>query len=297
MNSTEVTPSNSTGATGSPTVSREIIIVIATLLFVFGLAGNGLIVYGYARFRQLRTLTNYFVLNLAIADLLLIAGLAAWIIEDIRGSPNERVLKAFMINIDVLCFSASMLSMTAVSMDRYFAVTNPLQYEYIITRSRARKATIIIWAYSLIMFGIGLIRSLVDEKVNFDKIFITTLTVTSFVIPATIMIFAHLSIFRIAWITKRKSRDLRGLSCGRTKEIAKRLKLSFNTLIILVPMVTAWGIFYGITVLENHCLTCYDFPVPFSITVGFLPYVAAAIDPIVYVLVTRDLRLRLCKWF
>lgn len=294
MNSTEISPNNNTTASGSSPINRQALIVSSILLFVFGLAGNGLIVYGYVYFRQLRSLTNYFVLNLAIADLLLIVGLAAWIIQDIRGDTFERVLQVFMVNIDLLCFSASMLNMVAVSIDRYCAVTSPLKYKRIITRSRARKATILIWIYSLIMFGIGVCRFFVGEIDN--KIFVTTLTAISFVIPAFIMIFAHLSIFRVAWITKRGTCDLQDLSRGRNKDITKRLKVSFNTLIILVPMVTAWGIFYGITVLEAFCLTCVNIPIEFSITVGLLPHVAAAIDPIVYILVTRDLRLRLCKW-
>ena len=296
MNSTETSPSNNTTANGSSPSNIEALIVSSILLVVFGLAGNGLIVYGYVCFRQLRSLTNYFVLNLAIADLLLITGLAAWIIQDIRGSTGETVLQIFMVNIDLLCFSASMLNMVAVSIDRYYAVTSPLKYKHIITRSRARKATILIWIYSLIMFGIGVCRFFVGEMEVFDKIFVTTLTVISFVIPAFIMIFAHLSIFRVAWITKRGTCDLHELSRGRNKEITKRLKVSFNTLIILVPMVTAWGIFYGITVLEAFCFPCVNIPVEFSITVGLLPHVAAAIDPIVYILVTRDLRLRLCRW-
>ena len=296
MNSTENSSSNNTTASGSSSINREALIVSSVLLFVFGLAGNGLILYGYACFRQLRSLTNYFVLNLAIADLLLNAGLAAWIIQDIRGDTSEGVLQVLMVNIDVLCFSASMLNMAAVSIDRYCAVTSPLKYKHIITRSRARKATILIWIYSLIMFSIGVCRYFVEEMDDFNKIFVTTLTAISFVIPAFIMIFAHLSIFRVAWITKRDTCDLQELSRGRNNDITKRLKISFNTLVILVPMVTAWGIFYGITVLEAHCLPCYKIPVEFSITVGILPYAAAAIDPIVYILVTRDLRLRLCKW-
>lgn len=297
MNSTDATPNNNTTAGESPNVNRDAIIVIAILLFTFGLAGNGLIVYGYARFRQLRTLTNYFVLNLAIADLLLILGLGAWTIEDIHRHQTGKVLKAFMINIDVLCFSACMLNMTAVSVDRYCAVTKPLKYELVFTRSRARKATIFIWTYSLIMFGVGVCRFFIDKMHNSNTIIVTTLTVISFVIPAVLMIFAHLSIFRVAWITKRKSRNLQELSNARSKEIAKRLKLSFNTLIILVPMVTAWGIFYAITVLEAHCISCFNISPVFSVTVGFLPHVAAAIDPIVYAIVTRDLRRRLCRCF
>ena len=313
LNSTMATLSNPTTATIvtllnnttsaieeplSSVVNREAVILVSILIFVFGVVGNGFICYGFCRFRQLRTITNYFVFNLAIADLLVISALAAWIVQEFRGNPpHEGVLIALLTNIDVLCFSASMLNMTALSIDRFCAVTYPFTYEQIVTKSRARKAIILIWAYSLFMAGIGVTRFLVDEMTNSDStIFVTVLSAISFVIPASIMMFMHLCIFRVAWATKQRAHHhLPDAGDYRpANEIAKTLKLSFNTLIILVPMVTAWGIFYGVTVLEAHCFDCFKLSPPFSVAVGLLPHVAAAIDPIVYIFVTRDLRLKLC---
>ena len=291
LNFTMVTPTNTTTSIDEPqtsSVNRELLFLVSILIFFFGVAGNGFICYGFCRFHQLRTLTNYFVFNLAIADLLLISTLAAWIIQDFRGNPeDERFLSALLINMDVLCFSASMLNMTAVSVDRYCAVTYPFSYEQVITKSRAHKATILIWAYSLVMAAIGVARFLVMNNSG-SQIFVTVLSAISFVIPATIMMFTHLCIFKIAWATKQRTQqELREVERGRGNEIGKTLKLSFNTLVILVPMVTAWGIFYGVTVLEAHCLNCFQLSPQFSVTVGLLPHVTAAIDPMVYILVTR----------
>ena len=298
LNFTTVTPTNTTTSIDepqTPSVNRELLFLVSILIFFFGVAGNGFICYGFCRFHQLRTLTNYFVFNLAIADLLLISTLAAWIVQDFRGNPeDERFLSALLINMDVLCSSASMLNMTAVSVDRYCAVTYPFCYEQIITKSRAHKATILIWAYSLVMAAIGVARFLVMNNSG-SQIFVTVLSAISFVIPATIMMFTHLCIFKIAWATKQRTQqELREVESGRGNEIGKTLKLYFNTLVILVPMVTAWGIFYGVTVLEAHCLNCFQLSPQFSVTVGLLPHVTAAIDPMVYILVTRDLRLKLC---
>lgn len=299
LNITMTTPNNTTTSSiddpqTSP-INRELLLLASVFIFVFGVVGNGSICYGFCRFYQLRTLTNYFVFNLAIADLLLISTLAAWIVQDFRGNPqDERLLSVLLINMDVLCFSASMLNMAAVSIDRYCAVTHPFTYKQIITKSRAHKVTILIWAYSLAMAGVGVARFLVMNNSE-SRIFVTVLSAISFVIPATIMLFTHLCIFKIAWATKQRTqRDRREVESGRGKEIGKTLKLSFNTLVILVPMVTAWGIFYGVTVLEAHCLDCFQLSPQFSVTVGLLPHVTAAIDPIVYILVTRDLRLKLC---
>lgn len=300
LNFTMDTPTNKTTSIDEPQTSsanRELVFLVSILIFFFGVTGNGFICYGFCRFHQLRTLTNYFVFNLAIADLLLISALAAWMVQDLRGNPqDDRFLSALLVNMDVLCFSASMLNMAAVSVDRYCAVTYPFSYEQIITKSRAHKATILIWAYSLVMAGIGVARFLVMNNSG-SQIFVTVLSASSFVIPATIMVFTHLRIFKIAWATKQRThRDLREVESARSNDIGKTLKLSFNTLVILVPMVTARGIFYGVTVLEAHCLNCFQLSPQFSVTVGLLPHVTAAIDPMVYILVTRDLRLKLCAF-
>lgn len=189
-----------------------------------------------------------------------------------------------------------MLSMTAVSLDRYFAITNPLRYENTVTRLRALIATVIIWSSALVMFSIGVSRYFVKEMETpvANKVFMTTLTVINFGIPALIMVFAHVSIFRIALKSKSDKPDAIEMQNARVKDMSKTFKLSFNTLAILVPMAIAWGIFFGVTVLEAHCPTMH-IAAHFSVVVGLLPYIAAAIDPIVYILLTRDLRLKLCR--
>ena len=301
--STMATPTKTTIATTDqsppPTVNREVVIVTSILIFILGFVGNAFICFGFCRFRQLRSLTNYFVLNLSIADLLLVTALAGWIIHDLRGNPpDEKILIALLINIDVLCFSTSMLNMMTISLDRYCAVVYPLQYPHIITKSRACVATFLIWAYSLAMAGIGVSRFFTDAMENSDKIFLSVLSTVNFVIPAVVMVLTHLSIFRIAWNAKQRSMaDLGGIEgVHNMKELLLSLKLSFNTLVILFPMVTAWGIFYGITVSETLWPTQIQLSAGFSIAVGLLPHIAAAIDPIVYILVTRDLRRKLCHF-
>ena len=301
--STMATPTKTIIATTDqsppPTVNREVVIVTSILIFILGFVGNAFICFGFCRFRQLRSLTNYFVLNLSIADLLLVTALAGWIIHDLRGNPpDEKILIALLINIDVLCFSTSMLNMMTISLDRYCAVVYPLQYPHIITKSRACVATFLIWAYSLAMAGIGVSRFFTDAMENSDKIFLSVLSTVNFVIPAVVMVLTHLSIFRIAWNAKQRSMaDLGGIEgVHNMKELLLSLKLSFNTLVILFPMVTAWGIFYGITVSETLWPTQIQLSAGFSIAVGLLPHIAAAIDPIVYILVTRDLRRKLCHF-
>ena len=287
-NHSDATPHPTNGSASSDVISLEVACTIAFLIFVAGLAGNSLICYGYLRYRQLRTQTNFFVLNLAVADLVLICVLISWIIQDILGNPNRKMVGRLLQNTEILCFSASMLNMAAVSVDRYIAVLRPLRYTTLVTRSRAQKTVLVIWLYSLMIAVVGFARYFIESISN--DIFITALATISYVLPTMVIIFAHLNIFRVAWLKKKTSSDMPPDFDTRRKLLAPRIKLSINTLIILVPMTTAWGVFYGITLFEAHSEETLPLSPIVEFAVALSPYVTAAVDPIVYLLVTRDLR-------
>ena len=93
--------------------------------------GNILVLTAVIVNKKLRTVTNYLVLSLATADLTL--GLfvlpfsAIWQLLDkkwIFGS----ALCEFWAAFDVLCCTASILSLCAISVDRYIGVTEPLRH-------------------------------------------------------------------------------------------------------------------------------------------------------------------------
>jgi hypothetical protein len=56
----------------SPTIFEWCLIIIAILLFVIGLIGNLLVVIVVAKNSHMRTITNIFIVNLAIGDFLVI---------------------------------------------------------------------------------------------------------------------------------------------------------------------------------------------------------------------------------
>ncbi|KAG8264697.1 hypothetical protein J6590_004704 [Homalodisca vitripennis] len=93
--------------------------------------GNMLIIAAVITTRRLRTVTNCFVLSLAIADWLVgffVMPLAVtkhlnkgkWILG--------QGLCIIWVFCDVCVCTASILSLCAISIDRYFAVTQPLNY-------------------------------------------------------------------------------------------------------------------------------------------------------------------------
>ncbi|XP_075959944.1 alpha-1A adrenergic receptor-like [Anarhichas minor] len=120
---------------------------------VFAIAGNILVILSVVCNRHLRTPTNYFIINLAIADLLL--GTTV-----LPVSATQEILDYWVFGrifcdiwaaVDVLCCTASIMSLCVISIDRYIGVSHPLQYPSIVTEKRALLAMLGVWVLSVVI--------------------------------------------------------------------------------------------------------------------------------------------------
>ncbi|KAG7264478.1 LOW QUALITY PROTEIN: hypothetical protein CRUP_017180, partial [Coryphaenoides rupestris] len=92
------------------------------------------------RGRRLQTPTNLFIVNLAAADLLLGAAVLPFsaAMEVLGGCwPFGRVWCDVWAAVDVLCCTASILSLCVISVDRYVGVAHCLHYPRLVTGRRA----------------------------------------------------------------------------------------------------------------------------------------------------------------
>lgn len=132
-------------------VVKAVVLGVVLLVFlVFGVFGNILVILSVLFHRHWRSVTHYFIANLAAADLLLSSAvlpfsatseaLGRWVF----GRPFCSVWAA----LDVLCCTASILSLCVISIDRYLAVSYPLRYSAIATGRRGLAAVAALWGLS-----------------------------------------------------------------------------------------------------------------------------------------------------
>ncbi|XP_035691409.1 growth hormone secretagogue receptor type 1-like [Branchiostoma floridae] len=127
--------------------------VVYAVVFLVGVLGNvavGLAVWGR---RELRKATNYFLVNLSVADLLLLlvcmptSLLETWV-------PMPWLLGEVMCKLvpylEVVVCQASVLTIVAVSIERYLGLTHPLRARSVCTSSRTWRAVILLWVTSLL---------------------------------------------------------------------------------------------------------------------------------------------------
>lgn len=131
------------------------IISLAILLFIILLviSGNSLVIAAVFCSNKLRSVTNYLIVNLAIADLLV--GLTVlpfsaiwevfkiWIFGD--------VWCRMWLAVDVWMCTASILNLCAISLDRYVAVTRPVAYPSIMSTKRAKSLIAGVWVLSFVI--------------------------------------------------------------------------------------------------------------------------------------------------
>ncbi|XP_055609880.1 octopamine receptor Oamb isoform X1 [Uranotaenia lowii] len=131
------------------------ILLLAILIFIdiLVIVGNTLVVAAVTSSHKLRSVTNFFIVSLAVADLLVgIAVLpfsATWEVFKVWIFGN--VWCRVWLAVDVWMCTASILNLCAISLDRYVAVTRPVTYPSIMSTGRAKSLIAGLWVLSFVI--------------------------------------------------------------------------------------------------------------------------------------------------
>ena len=120
---------------------------------VIALAGNLLVIVAVVTDRNLRRTSNYFIVSLALADALVAAVVMTFaIVNDVLGRWifGHRTCRMWM-SADVMCSTASILNLCAISLDRYIHVRSPLHYDRLVTHRRSLAAIALLWIMSALI--------------------------------------------------------------------------------------------------------------------------------------------------
>ncbi|XP_060554067.1 orexin receptor type 2-like [Ruditapes philippinarum] len=131
-----------------PQTLEWILIVTYALTFVVGVVGNILVCFAVWINKDLRTITNIFMVNLSIADLLIIIFcLPSALLVDVTATWFLGTIACKIhIFLATLTISVSVMTLCAISVERWYAICHPLRFHS--TVRRARYIIIIIWIAS-----------------------------------------------------------------------------------------------------------------------------------------------------
>ena len=113
------------------TVEDIISDVLFCLLAVMIVFGNSLVIGAFKVNRRLRTTTNLLLMSLAVADMLIGSiSMPLWVYASITFTFEGPIFNFYQI-FDVICGVSSILNLTAISLERCYALIAPIKHRNI----------------------------------------------------------------------------------------------------------------------------------------------------------------------
>ncbi|KAG5340952.1 5HT7R protein, partial [Acromyrmex charruanus] len=206
-----------------------------TILIIVTIVGNTLVIAAVITTRRLRSVTNCFVSSLAAADLLVgLAVMPPAVLLQLTGGTWElgEILCDFWVSLDILLCTASILSLCAISIDRYLAVTQPLIYS---RRRRSKRLAglmiVAVWIMAgaitspplLGCFPRATNRDIKKCSYNMDSSYVIFSAMGSFFLPMLVMLYVY---GRISCVIASRHRNLE--KTNERENIRSRHKITID---------------------------------------------------------------------
>ena len=304
--------------------SEEYTVAITTLYVVImfvSIFGYSLIFLAFYLNSRLRTICNYFILSLGIADTLILCSVLPTsiymiLVEDANPYGNSIVWCDFFATLNLIGTSAVALNLSSLSVERFLAMAYPFSYELFMTRKKALALIAGLWAYSAVT---GLLpqmgwrnreTTVISGRCVRDTVrsYVFFLVILNFCVPAVVMIASNIGIFFIAreqvkkilkstpqpaenlLVSEKKGKRLKSDKFKMNVRAARRVSVIVGAFLLCwLPHIVV--IIVGLAI-GHHKIPYEVYPVTLS-----LEYMSSAIDPCIFCFTNRDLRNALKSFF
>ncbi|XP_037699905.1 trace amine-associated receptor 1 [Choloepus didactylus] len=276
---------------------------LMVLVILTTLVGNLIVIISIAHFKQLHTPTNWLIHSMATVDFLL--GCLVMPYSMVRSVEQcwyfGEVFCKIHTSADIMLSSASIFHLSFISIDRYYAVCDPLRYKARISILVISVMIFIGWGVPA-LFAFGMIFLELNLKgaeemyykhvhcvgtcsVFFSKSSGVLAFMTSFYVPGSIMLCIYFRIYFIAEGHARSIKDTNqkfqigleeknGISRSRERKAAKTLGIVMGVFLI------CWCPFFVCTVMDPFV----DYTIPPALTDALIwfGYLNSTFNPMVY---------------
>ncbi|XP_030072555.1 growth hormone secretagogue receptor type 1 [Microcaecilia unicolor] len=293
------------------------ITITCIFLFIIGIVGNLMTVLVVYKFKDMRTTTNLYLSSMAFSDLLIFFCMPLDLFRLWQYRPwnfGDLLCKLFQF-ISESCTYATILNITALSVERYFAICFPLKAKVVITKGRVKLIILGLWVVSFVSAGPIFVLIGVEHENGTNPLDTNECRITEFAIRSgllTIMvwtssIFFFLPVFcltvlysligRKLW--KRKTETIGPNTSGRDKNNRQTVKM---LAVVVFAFILCWLPFHvgrylftksfeagslEITLMSQYC----------NFVSFVLFYLSAAINPILYNIMSKKYRVAACRLF
>uniref|UniRef100_A0A8C4Z8Q4 Neuropeptide FF receptor 1 n=1 Tax=Gadus morhua TaxID=8049 RepID=A0A8C4Z8Q4_GADMO len=272
------------------------------LIFLLCMVGNGIVGFIVLRSRNMRTVTNIFILNLAISDMLVgIFCMPTTLIDNIiTGWPFGSVVCKLSGMVQGISVSASVFTLVAIAVDRFRCIVYPFKQK--ITVGLSKMILVVIWVLAVsIMCPSGLMLQVTKEhsvrirtgpldanaaaasrpfywcRENWPtqqmrKVYTTVLFASIFLAPLALIVIMYARI---------------GLTLFKTTSVSRKKKRAVKMLLVVALLfVVSWLPLWTLMLLSDYAslsarqhrvLNIYVYPLS-----HWLAFFNSSVNPIIY---------------
>ncbi|XP_063050289.1 opsin 4xb [Engraulis encrasicolus] len=286
-----------------PVHAHYIVAACIITIGALGITGNALVIFAFYSNKKLRSLPNFFIVNLAVSDLLMASTQAP--IFFINSLYNEWVFGETGCKMYAFCGAlfgiTSMINLLAISIDRYLVITRPLETMKSNSKRRTTLAILLVWLYSLLwslapLVGWssykpeGLMTTCTWDYTTYtisNRSYTMMLCCFVFFLPLGIILYCYVVMFLTI---RQASRDLERMGTSTMQQsIRSEWRLAKIAAVVIVVYVLSWSPYACVTLISwagySHLLGPYSKTIPAVIAKSSTIY-----NPFIYAIIHTKYR-------
>ncbi|XP_048868067.1 chemokine XC receptor 1-like [Brienomyrus brachyistius] len=252
------------------------------IIFCLSLAGNLVVLCALVRFEDLKKVTNLFVLNLAVLDLVFAVSLPFWITDHLYSWVFGNALCKLVSGLYFISIYSSLMFLVAMTVERYIVIVHMALTQHQKHLLGSRVVCTMIWVISISasVREMVLSRILPDQYTcdirdqNSQEVYINYCLHICFlfILPLTVIVFCY-------------SRILKTVLSSRTKNRHRTVALIFVIVLTFFVCRAPYNvmILFMLRIDERDCDTQKRLYVAFVI-VRILAYSHCCLNPLLYTL-------------
>ncbi|XP_052274024.1 QRFP-like peptide receptor [Dreissena polymorpha] len=306
-----------------------ILIILYIMVAVLALLGNLLVIWTVWINSHMHTVTNYYIVNLAVSDLLVAA-----IVMPLKLLEYTAPCRWHIFRSDGLCsvvyyllpvfVFASVLTLAAISIERYYAIVHPLSAMKVNSKSRTKKILAVTWILPFIVAGPFMFStsypftiysdtgSISRETCNdrfdeidlaihgdttrigeFRKFYFLFLFFAIYIVPSAVIMITcvKIAVSLVNPIMGDDSFDIRK-DANRRQEENKR-KVARMVIVIALTFIVSWTPFYLVSVisqLQTHSFLRESNFIFTMLVTHFCGFTNSCLNPIIYTAMSQKFR-------
>ena len=294
-----------------------LVLIMAATIF-----GNALVITAVYLSYRLRRMTNFFIISLAVSDLLVGLGHLPlridmsvhnfnWCFDRASGVVTTC---AYWIVMDTVFSSASICNLAVISIDRFLAITKPFDYQTKMTNRVGFSLIAFVWVYAMLWGVLSLVdwtgSTAPDRRhiaVYFDptgerrcgkndRLYYTVAMALAFFLPLLVVIIAYSCVFRVAFT---QAKAVASLDPNKNqRRILRELKATKTIAIVIGCFIVSWLPFFIVTVISLWCTKCMQpfitsRALSYFVRISFvfvLPVINSSLNPLIYTVFNKEFR-------